>query len=199
MFPENGSILPAPGFKFASRERNCGTVSSVGHHTKENGGKPMNRIRLALFRDRSAADKLRDGLVKAGIRAEVHDDLQLERLWFVSKSAAGARLEVPFQQREQATMLLLEWDVSAGVLREAIRCPECGSLRVDYPQVTRKSLLTNLAIGLLAELRLVERQYYCEECHCMWPGPGARPPRQRAHLAPNYFVEDVGGNTRKHQ
>jgi hypothetical protein len=161
-------------------------------YLKRTLSKSMNRIRLALFRDGAAAASLRDRLIRAGIPAEVHDELQLERLWFVSKAAAGARLEVPFEQWERTTQLLLEWDASVGVLRDAIRCPECRSLRVEFPQVTRKSFLTNLAIGLMAELRLVERQYYCEDCHCMWPRQRTKPGRQRAHLAPNYFVEGVG-------
>jgi hypothetical protein len=149
----------------------------------------MNRIRLALFQDRSAAAELQDHLYKAGISSEVHDELQLERLWFVSKSAAGARLEVPLQQWERATQLLIEWDSLDEALLGAVRCPECKSLRVDYPQVTRKSLLTNVAIGLLAELHIIERQYYCEECHCMWPRDRNKPPHRRAHLAPNYFID----------
>ena len=148
----------------------------------------MNRIRLALFRNRPAAAELQDRLFKAGISSEVHDELQLERLWFVSKSAAGARLEVPFEQLEQATRLLLKWDRSGDALFGAVRCPECRSMRVDYPQFTRKSLLTNLAIGLIAELRIIEREYYCEECHCMWPRAKSKL-RPRAHLAPNYFID----------
>jgi hypothetical protein len=150
----------------------------------------MNRIRLAIFRDRRAAEPARNGLVEAGIHAEIHDELQLARLWFVSKSAAGARLEVPAKQLERSMRILLERDAAEGLLRQAIRCPECRSLRIDFPQFTRKSFLTNLAIGLMAELRLVEREYYCEDCHCMWSPQGMRR-RERHHLAPNYFVEDI--------
>jgi hypothetical protein len=128
-------------------------------------------------------------LLQAGISAEIHDELQLERLWFVSKSAAGVRLEVPSKQLLRAMQLLLEWDATQ-ILHEAIRCPECKSLRVDFPQLTRKSLFTNLAIGLMAELHVVERQYYCEDCHCMWSKEG-RAPRKRAHMAPNYFIENI--------
>lgn len=149
----------------------------------------MNRIRLALFRDANAAAAVRERLVGAGIHAEVHDELQLERLWFVSKSIAGVRLEVPFEQLESATKLLSDWSILSDLLLKVVCCPQCGSLRVDYPQFTRKSLLTNLAIGLMAELRLIERDYYCEECHCMWPGPRWRPERKRPHLAPNYFID----------
>ena len=150
----------------------------------------MRRIRLAIFRDRGAAEFVRNSLLQAGISAEIHDELHLERLWFVTKSAAGVRLEVPSKQLLRSMQLLLEWDAVQGVLHHAIRCPECKSLRVDFPQFTRKSLFTNLAIGLMAELHLVERQYYCEDCHCMW-SKQEKAPRKRAHLAPNYFVEDI--------
>jgi predicted Zn-ribbon and HTH transcriptional regulator len=150
----------------------------------------MSRIRLALFRDHSAAESVRRGLLQAGIPAEIHDELQLERLWFVSKSATGVRLEVPAKLFERAAELLCEWDVADGRLDQAIRCPECKSLHVDYPQFARRSLFTNLAMGLIAELRLVERQYYCEDCHCMW-SKEAKAPRKRLHLAPNYFVENI--------
>ncbi len=153
----------------------------------------MNRIRLALFPDRVEAAPIRDSLIKAGIPAEIHCERQMQRLWFVSKSAAGAPLEVPLHRWEEATKLLIEWDAVTGALQRAIRCPECGSLRVDYPQFTRKSFLTNLAMGLMAELRFVERQYYCEECHCMWSKRRTKPVRPgRAHQAPNYFIENVG-------
>jgi len=151
----------------------------------------MNRIQLALFHDRASAEPIRDQLIKACIRAELHDELQLERLWFVSKSTTGVRLEVPLNTWERSTQLLLQWHVATGALAHAIHCPECKSLRVQYPQMTHKSFLTNLAIGLMAELRLVERQYYCEDCNCMWSRQTTKPLRQRAHLAPNYFVEGI--------
>ena len=150
----------------------------------------MNRIRLALFPDRAAAQPARSGLLQIGIPAQIHDELQLERLWFVRKSAAGVRLEVPAKQLERSIKFLLVGEAAHGVLRHAIRCPECRSLRVDYPQFTRKSFLTNLAMGLMAEFRLVEKQYYCEDCHCMWSKQG-KVRRKRPHLAPNYFVEDI--------
>ena len=154
----------------------------------------MRRVRVALFLNRSAAEALRDRLINEGITAEIHDQLQLQRLWFVSKRNAGARLEVSLQQEQKAAGLLRELDSATRLLREAIHCPECKSLRVDYPQYTPKSFLTNLAVGLLAELRLIERQYYCEECHCMWPKPGSESARFRPHQAPNYFLEDLQGN-----
>src|SRR5260370_17939777 len=115
----------------------------------------MNGVRIALFSTRAEAEPSRTRLAQAGITAEIHDALRLARMWVVSKRAAGARLEIPASQLERANQLLLDWDAAQeGVLGNAIRCPECGSLRVDYPQFTRKSFLTNAAMGLIAEFGL---------------------------------------------
>jgi hypothetical protein len=151
----------------------------------------MNRIRVALFRERGTAEALRQELLQADIPAEVHHEPQVARLWFVSKSAAGVRLEIPAAYWERCTQLFKEWQTVPGILGEAIRCPECRSLRVDFPQFTQKSFLTNVAMGLMAEVGLVEKQYYCEECHYTWSKPPTHPPRPRRHGAPNYFVEDI--------
>jgi hypothetical protein len=152
----------------------------------------MVRIPVALFSDRAKAESIQMRLSGAGVRAEIHDELRLEKLWFVSKkTGCGLRLEVPSNQFERAEQLLLDWDTAEGAMREAIRCPECKSLRVDYPQFTRKSLLTNLAVGLAAEVGVVEKQYYCQDCHFTWPRGGTKPRRDRPHLAPYYFIEGV--------
>jgi hypothetical protein len=151
----------------------------------------MNRIRIALFSDRASAESVRQHLALAGISAELYDEPLLGRLWFVSKAAAGARLEVPSNEVETGMRLLLECAASADIPGGAIRCPECGSLRVDYPQFTQKSLLTNVAMGLAAVLRLIERDYYCEDCHCTWAKENPKPTRERSHMAPDYFIEGL--------
>ena len=149
----------------------------------------MERIRVALFSTRAEAYAIGQRLARAGIEAELHDELGVARFWFVSRSAAGVRLEVPQEQAEQTTQRLHEWDAAQGALRGAIRCPECSSLRVDYPQVTRKSILPNVAMGLLAEVGLLEKECYCEGCHCMWIKQRANPRADRRHMARGYFLE----------
>ena len=73
--------------------------------------------------------------------------------------------------------------------REAVHCPECGSLRIQYPQATQKSLMTNFFMGLAAEVGIVNLHYYCEDCHYTWPHDHT-PPKQSPHGAPYYFIED---------
>jgi len=151
----------------------------------------MNTIPVALFTHRAKAEPIQKRLSEAGIAAEIHEELRLEKLWFVPKTGAGARLEVPADQFERAEQLLVDWDATEGVMGGAIRCPECKSLRVDYPQFTRKSLLTNLAVGLAAEVGLVEKEFYCHDCHYTWPKEGTKPSPVRPHMAPHYFIEGV--------
>lgn len=155
----------------------------------------MNRMPVALFSSRAKAEPIRQRLAQTGIPAEVHEELRLEKLWFVSKGTAGTRVEVPAEQYERVLEILLGWDAVEGSLRDAIRCPECRSLRVDYPQFTRKFFIPNLVMGFLAECGLVEREYYCEDCHFTWPKEGTRPRPSRAHAAPYYFIEGVEQTT----
>jgi len=151
----------------------------------------MKTIPIALFANRTQAEPMQQRLAKAGIAAEIHEELGLQRLWFVSKRSAGARLEVAPHQFEKAEGLLMAWDIAEGALNQAIHCPECKSLRVDYPQFAHNSVCTNLAAGLAAELGLVEKDYYCEKCHYTWPKEKNAAMRQRPHMAPYYFIEDV--------
>ncbi len=151
----------------------------------------MSRIRIAIFEEPASAEPVRIRLVQQGVPAEIHTETAWARLWFVSSRRAGVRLEVAAGQAERATQLLQQWAAQQDLLHDAVRCPECRSLRVDYPQFTEKSLFTNLVFGLLAELGLLEREYYCQDCHCMWSKPGKRSSRLRPHMAPDYFLEDI--------
>lgn len=151
----------------------------------------MIRKSVALFGNRTQAEPAQQRLVQAGFDAEIAGEVTLQKLWFVSRRSAGVTLEVAVAQFEAAERKLLDWDAVDGSLREAIRCPQCKSLRVEYPQFTRRSLLTNLVMGLAAGIGLVEKDYYCEDCHYTWPKEGYQPRRVRRHMAPSYFIEDV--------
>jgi hypothetical protein len=170
------------GAKWQAMARS-GTPTRLQHLTY------VNCVRVALFKNREAAEVIRQRLERAGIPGEVHDGRGLAILWFVSRRAVGARLEVPVGREAEAHNLLLKWDSTDERLGTLLKCPECGSLRVNYPQVTHKSLLTNLALGLLAALGFVEKDYYCEDCHWMWTEQGTRSRPPRAHAAPDYFLD----------
>ena len=157
----------------------------------------METIPVALFGDEKKAAPVQQRLVQSGLNASINNRPRLTCLWFQSRDTAGVRIEVPADQFERAEQLLLNWDAAEGALGMAIRCPECRSFRVEYPQYARHSLLTNLAVGILAQLGFVEKDFYCEDCHYTWPKEGTRVRRDRSHEAPFYFIEGVEQTTLK--
>ena len=154
----------------------------------------MKRVRLALFEDRTQAESAHRSLTGAGIRAEVHAESRFAQLWFVSRVRAGVCLQVPFDQAHEAVRFLFSRQGREPWLEHAIRCPECKSFRVDFPQFTEKSILANVTMGVIAALGFFEREYYCEDCHFMWPRGGTRAIRILPHSPPNYFLEGTSGS-----
>jgi hypothetical protein len=61
-------------------------------------------------------------------------------------------------------------------LREVIRCPDCGSTRVEYPQFSRNTIVGALP-AVAAAVGMVEPQFFCQACHYTWaPAPTDAPP-----------------------
>jgi DNA-directed RNA polymerase subunit RPC12/RpoP len=150
----------------------------------------MKTTALATFDHRAHAEPLKARLEEAHIPVVIRDESVGERLWFVRKPRAGVHLYVRASDYEKAVALIQSWDPATGPMHDAIRCPECGSSRVEYPQFTRKFITPNI-IGVLSALGFVQKEYYCQDCHGTWPAADAKPPRVRHHLAPNYFIDDV--------
>jgi hypothetical protein len=59
-------------------------------------------------------------------------------------------------------------DKSSGVLRDAIRCPECGSSRIEYPQFSRRFTWGAIA-AVFADLGFFEKKFFCKHCQYTWP------------------------------
>lgn len=156
----------------------------------------MTNITIATFNELEPAQVLQSRLVSAGILAEIHDKSNVGRLWFTPKNLAAYRLDVASLDYARALKMLHDWHAADGALGAAIHCPECGSSRVEYPQMTRKFILPNF-VAFLSVFHIVEKMYYCEDCHCTWFPEGHKPARTRPHSAPYYFIEDVPEATRK--
>jgi len=150
----------------------------------------MNDITIATFNTTAQAEPLKQRLEQAHFHAAVCDESKMEHLWFVAHPLAGIRIKVPSDEYAEAQKLLKIWDTESGVLHDAVRCPECGSSRVEYPQHTRKFFLPNL-LGLLSGLGILEKEFYCQECQYTWPRMGTKRSATRPNQAPYYFIEGV--------
>ena len=123
---------------------------------------------IAAFDDEESAKALAVRMNEAGVGAFVNSDSVEQLLMFYTPHPhAEHHVLVPGQKLEAALQWLNRLDANDPVLRAAIRCPDCGSTRVEYPQFSRKTIVGSLpAIG--AALGLIERQFYCTTCHFTW-------------------------------
>jgi hypothetical protein len=148
--------------------------------TEQPENKIMDQLMtIVSFNELAPAEKLATRLRDAGFQAEVRDESG-EQKWklFNLHPRAHIRVLVPKQVADAATAQLKEWSPADESLAVAVRCPECGSLRVEYPQFSRRTIMGALPAALAAA-GVIERDYYCEACHFTWP---AEPPEPGPEL-----------------
>lgn len=130
----------------------------------------MKTLSVATFNDRAPAEALCEQFAQAGVNAVLHDESKLERFWFMSEPLAAIHVEVPQPDYLKARRLMDEWEkANALMMKSAVRCPECHSSCVMFPQSTRKFLTPALCQTVLTVLHIAPREYYCLDCHFTWP------------------------------
>ena len=144
-------------------------------------------ITVAAFNERDKAEVLQRRLKQAGVDAEFDDESAIQRArLFALVPMAHMRVLVPKLQVPNAKTLLAGWEAD-GAMQGAVRCPDCNSSRVQYPQFTRNFLLPNVLAAILWKLRLAPAEFYCEECQFTWP---PQPFEKAPDLDPLYWPKD---------
>jgi len=125
-------------------------------------------VTIATFNEPAKAKQLKERFQQAGLRADVHNERHLQQVAFMSKPLANVKVKVEEKDFEEAQHLMVEWEATdPGIASALIRCPQCGSSSIEYPQRTRKFLTPAVAIVLFA-LRIFQKEFYCENCHFTW-------------------------------
>jgi hypothetical protein len=127
---------------------------------------------VAVFEELEAGTALESFLTSHGFEARAYDDKIFRYFLFLRPPRITYRVQVRSQAFEEATALIGA-SQPAG-LTKAIHCPACGSLHVNYPQMTRRFVLPTVLLHLGILFRLVEHQCYCEQCHHLWDLPGEK-------------------------
>jgi hypothetical protein len=128
----------------------------------------MKGTLVASFGEKESAELLKNRLLAAGLSADVNHESNLQRFAFWVTPEATEKVTVNTDQFEAATALIDQWEKSDHVLEDAIRCPQCHSPRVEYPQFTRK-FLTPWLVEIFASLGAYPLEYYCQQCQYTWP------------------------------
>ena len=136
-------------------------------------------VTIATFNEPSKAKHLKTRLQEAGVKADVHSEGHLRQAAFMSKPQANAKVLVTEEDFEAANKLMVDWEASDPEIGAAIRCPQCKSPRVEYPQLTRKFLTPWLASVLFA-LKIFPKEFYCQDCHFTWGKDGEPLPQPAA-------------------
>jgi len=141
-------------------------------------------VSVAVFEESNDAQVLETHFKNKRIEARIYNDKLLRLLLFLCPPRVTFRVQVRHGFFKYAMDLLeIEPGVSA-ILQKAFHCPDCGSLRVEYPQMTRKFLLPTLLLHLGIILRLIEHECYCENCHCLWHLPAKLASQVRRPTSP---------------
>jgi hypothetical protein len=125
-------------------------------------------IRIAAFDKPSSAKALYNFLVRHCYTARVQDERNLQRYWFLTKPRAGMYVEVPEESLIAVKNLLQSHPEEDSLLTDAFRCPSCQSLRVQFPQMTRRNIMPALLAHLFVALHFMEPEYYCQDCQYTW-------------------------------
>ena len=136
-------------------------------------------VTIATFDDPARAKHLKTRLQEAGVKADVHNEGRLQSVATMSTPHANAKVQVTEEDFEKANTLMTEWEATDPEIGSAIRCPQCKSPRTEYPQMTRRFLTPWLASVLFA-LKIIPKEFYCQDCHLTWGGKDAERPPQPA-------------------
>jgi hypothetical protein len=125
-------------------------------------------VTIATFNEPAKAKNLKRRFQQAGLHADIHNEAPLQQVAFMSRPQANAKVMVEDADFERAQRLMVEWEASdPDIAAAAIRCPQCGSSRIEYPQMTRK-FMTPAVVALLCALKIIPKEFYCEDCHFTW-------------------------------
>lgn len=125
------------------------------------------------------AEALVHALAAHGIKAGVLNETADQALrFFTAHARAQFRVTVPPDQVNQAMEEFVRIEPLDAAhshecpVRQAIRCPDCGCMRVEFPQFSRNTIVGALP-ALAATVGLVQAEYFCQSCHFTWPPPPA--------------------------
>jgi transposase-like protein len=125
-------------------------------------------VTIATFNEAAKAKRLKDRLREAGINADVHNEGHLQQVAFMSRPQANNKVMVEDDDFERTQQLMVEWEsTDPDVANALIRCPQCRSSRIEYPQLSRK-FLTPAVASVLFALRIFPKEFYCQDCHYTW-------------------------------
>jgi predicted RNA-binding Zn-ribbon protein involved in translation (DUF1610 family) len=125
-------------------------------------------LTIATYNERVPAEALKDRLLDAGYHADLQDDSGAQAVFLMNREPrAHMKVHVRKEEYERAKSFVKQLDAE-GKLGPAVKCPQCGGSRIEYPQWTRHAL-EGAVLGALSAVHLWPKEYFCEDCSFTWP------------------------------
>jgi predicted RNA-binding Zn-ribbon protein involved in translation (DUF1610 family) len=125
-------------------------------------------VTIATLNEPDKAKRLKQRFQEAGVKADIHNERHLQQMAFMSRPQANAKVMVDDADFERAQNLMIQWEITDPDAAAAIiRCPQCGSSQIEYPQMTRK-FMTPALVALLCALKIIPKEFYCQDCQYTW-------------------------------
>jgi len=131
-------------------------------------------VNVAVFESVGDAQKLEKILQQRRFEARTYNDRLLQLFLFLCPPQATYRAQVRLDDLHPAQDFLDSDPAAQLIVQRALHCPSCESLRVQYPQMTRRFLTPTILLNLGIIFRLIEHEAYCEHCQFVWHLPKAR-------------------------
>lgn len=133
-------------------------------------------VNTAVFEVERDGQTLVEILQKRGFESRVYFDKLLQMFLFLCPPRATFRVQVRSNDFKRVVEFMNTAPEPEPVLEHAIHCPSCGSLRVNYPQMTRKFFIPTIILNLGIIFRVIEHEAYCDACHHTWNLPKSSSP-----------------------
>lgn len=161
--------LPAVRFRANECIAHAHRESADAPNTLSHKNTMEELLTVATFNDQEPAEALAERLRNKGIEANVLDESSAQK-WLLMNMTPRAhlRVRVPKAASAAALALLQQWEAEGGAMSQAVRCPQCASSRVEFPQFSRGTMLSALP-ALVAAAGIIEKTYFCESCGYTWP------------------------------
>jgi hypothetical protein len=131
-----------------------------------NSHKHQPWVNVAVFEDIKDGHILETFFRDRDIDARTYDDKLLQSFLFLCPPRVTHRVQVRKDHFDQAVRAMD--DNHPPILEKAMHCPSCASLRINYPQMTRRFLLPTVVLHLGIIFRIIGHECYCENCHLTW-------------------------------
>lgn len=125
-------------------------------------------VTIATFNEPAKAKHLKQRLQQEGVHADIHNEAQMQRVMLSGQPQANAKVMVEEKDFSKAQDLMVEWEQSDPEVGSAIRCPQCNSPRIQYPQLARRFPFVPGLFAILFALGIFQKEFYCEDCHYTW-------------------------------